>query len=463
MEEREGAAAVKKAKNLIQQTSHLFAGITSSFHPAGLPNEVAGKSSNTQWGLSEAYRFYASEVSARDSSHVFVTVGDADTLWHPQFFSALAYQGLSIPAEERVWTVWQPPVLLTRNLWSVPGPIRASGLGTILFELSGLANQRFGTHITFSTYSMTVALLLHPDVNGWDTDVIAEDHHMFCKCYFASLWDQVNAQRENGIGEKVVPKVQLQPVFLPTVSYMAESSAGYMDSLKERFVQAKRHSYGVVELGYVLLQYVQLIMSVGAFNLPLKTHAKIISLGWKMFTVHITNTVQCFSLLVSAAIMIPTVIDWLLSGGVLALLDGGVQSLVNSGAGSDSFLRWVMCAAFGPFAPVSFITACVMFVVVMDLLEGRYALPAPPTGEEGEEDDDAKSSLSCAPEQRTLSIWRKLRLAAKMQSDVALLAEPTIFVYGMFPELIAAWTLLRQSNFEYVVGAKPVGDKDKEA
>merc|ERR1712137_638827 len=117
------------------------------------------------------------------------------------------------------------------------------------------------------------------------------------------------------------------------------------------------------------------MLSVGVFRLPLKTHAKIISLGWKMFTVHITNTVQCFSLLVSAVFMCPSVFNWLCSGGLQALLSDGMQSLMQGSAGSDSFVNWVLCAAFGPFPLVTAITAAVMFIVVMDLLEGRYALP----------------------------------------------------------------------------------------
>jgi hypothetical protein len=50
MEAREDAAA-KKAERLINRTSHLFADIAASFHPADIPNEVAGKSSNTQWAF----------------------------------------------------------------------------------------------------------------------------------------------------------------------------------------------------------------------------------------------------------------------------------------------------------------------------------------------------------------------------------------------------------------------------
>eukprot|EP00409_Alexandrium_fundyense_P004429 CAMPEP_0185904944 /NCGR_PEP_ID=MMETSP0196C-20130402/4212_1 /TAXON_ID=2932 /ORGANISM="Alexandrium fundyense, Strain CCMP1719" /LENGTH=74 /DNA_ID=CAMNT_0028624361 /DNA_START=15 /DNA_END=235 /DNA_ORIENTATION=- len=49
MEEREGWAAREKAAALIDETRHLFADIIATFHPANLPGDVVGKSSNVQW------------------------------------------------------------------------------------------------------------------------------------------------------------------------------------------------------------------------------------------------------------------------------------------------------------------------------------------------------------------------------------------------------------------------------
>jgi len=262
----------KKADRLISATKHLFAGIVASAHPKGLPGEVAGKSSNTQWAFREAMRTFAPMLARRDPSKVFLTVGDADTLWHPQFWSALAYQGLTMSDQERAWTVWQPPVLLLRNLWSVPGCTRVSGYATFMFELAGLANQKFGSHLAYSAYSTTLALLSHPNVGGWDTDVIAEDHHMFCKCFFASIWESVARSSLETFEEPVTigSKVQLQPVYLPAISYLVESSEGWWASNVARFQQARRHSQGVAEISYVLLQYFQLIAQVGFFPAALQ-------------------------------------------------------------------------------------------------------------------------------------------------------------------------------------------------
>merc|ERR1719181_1261233 len=155
MEEREGPAVREKAARLIERASHMFADLTAVYHPGNRVGEIAGKSSNTQWAYREALRRYSSELQQAEPSRVFISVGDADKLWHPQFFSALSYEALQLTEEERSWSIWQPPVLLLRNIFSVPAPTRLSAYVTILFELAGLANQFFSTHFAYSAYSLT--------------------------------------------------------------------------------------------------------------------------------------------------------------------------------------------------------------------------------------------------------------------------------------------------------------------
>lgn len=68
-------------------------------------------------------------------SKVFLTVADADSLHHIDYFPNLALQGLKMSEGERSWTIWQPPILLSRNFEKVPGPVRISSCATLLFEL----------------------------------------------------------------------------------------------------------------------------------------------------------------------------------------------------------------------------------------------------------------------------------------------------------------------------------------
>lgn len=451
MEGREEEGRLK-AERLINKCSHLFHGMIAAHHPHGIKGELAGKSSNTQWAYKEALRAWEGDFSNFDTSKIFLTVGDADTLWHPQFFSALAYEGLTMSDEARRWSIFQPSILLLRNLFSVPGPTRVSAFGTLLFELAGMTNQALGSHFSYSAYSLTLALAMHPSVRGWDADVIAEDHHMFCKCYFASIWDAA----ARGPAEKLTPKVQLRGIFLPAMSYLVEGE-GWLDSCQTRFQQARRHSQGIAELGYVLLQYANLLLAHGPWRLPVATHAKILSIAWKMHTVHVTNAVQAFSLVLGLLVGVPKVLAWLLSGGPAALAAAASSQGLLGAVGIQSFqsFQWALLAAFGPAAPVMVLCGSVSFFVVRDTLNGRYWRSCktrqfePPAiqGAPKETSSDGCSGLgwfSC------LSIFLSI------QNDYALLAEPTIVAYGLAPVTMACWSVMRKGpSFEYIVAEKP--------
>jgi len=445
MELREGPNVREKARRIIADTSHLFAGISATFHPPNLPGEVPGKSSNVQWAFGKVKQEY--DVQLRkdfDASRVLVTVIDADSIIHPQYLSNLSYQAMTMSREARVWRMWQPPVLLLRNFFSVPGVTRVSGLGTVLFELAGLANQHIGSHITFSSYSMTLALATHRMVNGWDPDVIGEDHHMFVKCYFAPLWEAALEPTPPLLPPKpVLPKVQLDPIYLPALCYMAESTEQtYWKSVAVRFQQARRHSQGIAELSYSFLQYIRLCMTVGFSALPFVSHRAILCIIWKMVTVHIINAVQATSLILAALVMISKFTTWALAGGLSAGFAGEQGFFASLGA---SDIAWhAVVSMLSPAAPVMMLGGISTFVVVRDCLDGTY--------------DEGQACLILSnPAKPRLSSWQKFSLACRNQWDFATLSEPTVLLFGMFPELMATWSLVwRGTAFEYLVAPKPL-------
>jgi len=405
-------------------------------------------------------------LSRLDPSQVILTVGDADTLWHPQFFSALACEASSLTAVERAWSIWQPPVLLLRNLFSVPGPTRVSGYGTILFELAGLANQFFGTHFCYSAYSLTLAMASHPLVSGWDRDVIAEDHHMFCKCYFASIRDALEAApaHKRSISDSA-PKVQLRPVYLPAISYLVESSDGWMASVHARFQQARRHSQGIVELSYVLLQYASLVRETGICGLQARTHAKIIGIASKMGTVHIVNQVQALALVMATLMLIPGAVSWACNGGLTTTLQVGssvgyFNAAWVAAGGFEGLLKYVL-AIFGPIPPMGILMTATTTIVVNDVLEGRLTQTPGPVGAEKVQVASADVQGSAAftggcksPAKSDIST--RLELFLKIQHDLMSMAHFTLLAYGLLPVCMAAWSLLRRGQrFEYIVAAKP--------
>jgi len=474
MEQREGPGGRRKAERLIAMASHLFADIAASYHPANLPGELPGKSSNTQWAYKEVLRRHSAHFAAMDASRVFLTVGDADTLWHPQFFSALSYQALGMSARERAWSIWQPPVLLLRNLFSVPGPTRVSGYATVLFELAGLANQRLSTHFCYSAYSLSLALASHDLVNGWDRDVIAEDHHMFCKCYFAALKETLESTTA---GRAVEPtKVQLRPVYLPALSYLVESDKGWLDSCYARFQQARRHSQGVSELSYVLLQYAHLFMSFGVAQLPWRIHTGILGIVGKMLSVHIINSMQGMAVLVASAVLVMEALSWAWAGGLRILVEHAATfgPLAAMGGQSGGLLGWWgLAVIFGPLPPLGILMTATTFIVVRDTLEGRLtqevrpredrklekvgqgcAIPrladCPAPGIQG-------SSASAAGQGPcSLGLFKSVALFLQIQFDYFSMAETTLFVYGILPVALASWSLMcHGTRFDYIVAAKP--------
>lgn len=497
MEEREGEAGRQKAERLIQATEHLFADMLATYHPDDLPGEVVGKSSNTQWAYRKAKEHWADRLSGCDLSRVFLSVGDADTLWHPQYFSALTYSGLSMQSSERSWRIWQPPVLLMRNLDSVGTLIRATSHATLIFELAGLGNQKLFPALAYSSYSLTLALASHPEVDGWDADVIAEDHHMFCKCYFAALWDSEHEKnkalaeddKEKARKTKLNPRLKVQPIFLPAVSYLVEAP-GFFSSIRARFQQARRHSQGVIELGYVLLQYARLSREAGFFSLPLRTHTAITIIVVKLFTLHIVCNSQCFALnLAISARIVPSVAQWIVSGGIhRALLESSVSvfTQVNDLLDSLDSVQQALLWSMNSISYFSVVWVFSVFLVVKDLKDGSYykvvSRPSlvgamPPVGE-GDESRDSETEKSPTPNSAgttkpsepppaptdrmppfvtgPYSRCGLLLLWLQLLVDSLLVGYISMTIFAMIPVFLAAWSLFRRgTDFEYIVAEKP--------
>jgi len=471
MEARE-AGAQAKAERLMERARPYFLDVCASFHPAGLKGELAGKSPNTQWAYRHLLQVYDADLSQRDPSRVFLTVADADTLFHPQYLSAMTLQALQASAQERSWSFWQPPVLLLRNLPSVPGPTRCSSYATSLFELSGLSDQSLFPAFCFSSYSTTLALASHPQVDGWDTDVIAEDHHMFCKSFFAPLWE-ARAKSTWRDPCELKPRVKVQPVFLPALSYLVDSGesnsvASWFSSCRARFTQARRHSQGVAELSYVLLQYGRLVAAAGVWQLPLRTHAQILAIAAKMSVVHIVNAAHGFSVVVCTAIAAVETLRWIMTGGLFVLFgdiaaQGVCATLMSQSLGQ---MGWAgLCTIFGPLTPLMMLLSWVANQIFCDVCEGRLT-EAAPAGRRGQQGSgalapvvpDVEGSALAAPGATVGDLgWRTRALMfLGVLSDYMAWGESTLFGFGLVPVAIASWSLMvRGTEFEYIVAAKP--------
>lgn len=279
---------------------------------------------------------------------------------------------------------------------------------------------------------------------------------MFCKCYFASLWESVEAtSADAGCGaQNLVPQVQLRPVFLPAISYLVESNDGWLSSVHARFQQARRHSQGIAELSYVFLQYVNILKETGVFGLPARTHAKILGIVAKMGTVHIVNQVQALALIFASLMLVPGTVSWVRSGGLAATLQaaaatGYLNALCAAAGGLGGLLKYVL-AIFGPIPPMGLLMTATTTLVVMDVLEGRLT--------QTPKDSREKPPLAkpVAAGTAGLNTSGRLKLFMQIQNDYFSMAHFTLLAYGLLPVSLAAWSLLRRGHkFEYIVAAKP--------
>jgi hypothetical protein len=291
---------------------------------------------------------------------------------------------------------------------------------------------------------------------------------MFCKCYFASIWESILMPKASDNASKapksIETKVKLHPVYLPVVSYMAESSAGWWASCKARFQQARRHSQGISEIAYTFLQYLHLLMAVGLKGLPVKTHLRIIGLGWKMSTVHLTNTIHAFAVMLTSHFTMIKVMQMLSSGELWPFLLEELPAVLAQGATTSQGLTyWTVCTILGIFSPLSMMMTYTAYLVMVDSLNGVHLHPTPSSTQPcktqaAARKNKAETDHQNHDEKEHLSLAQKAGLSLLIWFDMSVLAETTIVIYGLIPEMMACLSLSRSGNrFDYIVADKPVG------
>ena len=218
MEEREKSAK-EKAEGIIKEFQGTFGSIFATYHP-DVEGEVKGKSSNEAYAGKIAYDTLF--VKGRyDIDYATVSSVDVDSMFDKQFFSYLTYKFLHDP--KRYHKFWQTATVFYNNIWKVPAPIRIVSFFSSLWRISLLVQG--DRLITQSTYSLSFKMLR--DIGFWDTDVIPEDYRIFFKAFF-----------------KLKGQVWVEPIFLQT-SMDAPYSGGYIASLKNKYHQERRWSWGV--------------------------------------------------------------------------------------------------------------------------------------------------------------------------------------------------------------------------
>ncbi|MDP2585810.1 MAG: glycosyltransferase family 2 protein [Candidatus Levybacteria bacterium] len=217
MEKRE-EDGMKKANSIIREFKNTFGDIFATYHP-DIETEVKGKSSNESYASKKAY-FKLIKTGIIDINFTTISSVDADSVFDKQYFSYLSYEFLT--DSKRYNKFWQSANVNHNNFWTVPAPIRVIAFFGSLWRTALLTQK--DRLITNSTYSLSFLLLKR--IGFWDTDVIPEDYRIFFKAFY-----------------ELQGKVWVEPIFLKT-SMDAPLSSGYIKSLKNKYQQERRWSWG---------------------------------------------------------------------------------------------------------------------------------------------------------------------------------------------------------------------------
>jgi hypothetical protein len=219
-----------QAENLRASLGGKFGEYIITVHPANIPGEVRGKSSNEAWAARKAKKTLVDE-KGWDINFITITSNDADAVLHPQYFAYLTFKFLDDPS--RYQKFWQPAIVFYNNIWKIPAITRVINTFSNVWQI-GLLVRR-DRLINFSNYS--ASLLMVDKIGYWDPDVIPEDYRIFFKAFF-----------------KLDGNVEVEPIFLPSSADAAQSTSTWKTILNE-YEQKKRWAWGVSDLPLFIEMY----------------------------------------------------------------------------------------------------------------------------------------------------------------------------------------------------------------
>jgi hypothetical protein len=259
------AGCEEKAARLQARYRHCFHRLEFTVHPRGLPGEMQCKSANQAWAARWVKRALVDE-GGYALDHLLVTTMDADTLWHRDHFAALTALFATHP--DRYMRFWQAPIRYHGNIWEINPLLRIVNAYSTAFELAYLAAS-WWRPMPMSSYALSLRLL---DSSGyWDSDVIADEWHMYIKAFFA----------QDG-------RIGLERMFLP---FLAQAVTGdtLIEALRNRYSQTLRHAWGSKEVGYMIAKMLEHpeIHFPTAFRLLIRIAHDILlaGAGWVIMTI----------------------------------------------------------------------------------------------------------------------------------------------------------------------------------
>ncbi|OJJ49028.1 hypothetical protein ASPZODRAFT_13765 [Penicilliopsis zonata CBS 506.65] len=236
MEQKEQGAA-EKAAMLVSAFEKAFHRIYTTFHPANLQGEIAGKSSNVSFAASRVVEVHRMELNT-NTCDVIITVMDSDTHLSQDYFTEIRRLHFEHLAEADR-SFYSCPIIFDRNSHETPILVRCADL---LWGFAGLSTMYPGAPISIPTSVYSLPLTLAEKVGGWDSDptAIGEDMHMLLKCYFGTMGNIIS-----------------RTVFIPAsqCNISSDRARGWrrtLDTCNARYKQALRHMWGALDTGFAI-------------------------------------------------------------------------------------------------------------------------------------------------------------------------------------------------------------------
>lgn len=229
-EETEDNKIRETAETIKREFGNKFFKFLLTFHPGGLPGEIAGKGSNETWGARKAKEEIIDRLSI-PYENIIVSSLDADTCIFPKYFSCLAYYYLTVENSTRA--SFQPIPLFINNIWQAPPISRVFAFSASFWEM--MCQERPEKLITFSSHSMSFKALV--DVGFRQTNIVSDDSRIFWQCFF----------KYNG-------DYRVIPLYYP-ISMDANVAPSFFKTMKNVYKQQRRWAYGTADIPYFLFGF----------------------------------------------------------------------------------------------------------------------------------------------------------------------------------------------------------------
>jgi len=225
-EERDKENALKQGEYLSKKFSRDIGCFKVIMHPKDIPGEVVGKGGNITFAAKKIVKYIESKNISFEK--VVVTTMDADHVMDRQYLSCLTYKYLDDP--DPVHKSFQPLPMFFNNIWDVPMINRLIAMGSSFWQM--IVATRPSRLRNFSAHAQSLAALVKTDF--WSVKTIVEDGHQFWRSYY----------KFNG-------RYEVVPLYIP-IYQDAVLANGFLDTMKEQYLQKKRWAWGVSDIPYVM-------------------------------------------------------------------------------------------------------------------------------------------------------------------------------------------------------------------